>query len=128
MAIITIEVQILFMQVANLDKQFPGFSLSIFDIPSNAVSITICIEVTIINFDLKEYDGQRARQLVRQVRAINYTVNLQDFTIVMICSLESLGDCKNFLSDGESTVDLGASIFQESSKASGMHNRIIRDH
>lgn len=44
----------------------------------------------------------------------------------VITSLESLGDCKNLLCDGESTVELGASIFQESSKASGMHNTIIR--
>lgn len=36
--IYVITIEIMFMQVANLDKQFPGFSLSIFDIPSNAVS------------------------------------------------------------------------------------------
>ena len=89
------------MQVANLDEQFPGFSLSIFDIPNTVVSASLRIRSNkIISYiHIRHGMVRKPRQLVRQVRAINYTANLQDFSVVLICSLESLGDCNKIIQD-----------------------------
>lgn len=65
---------------------------------------------------MQKCTGEMAKQIIRQVRAVNYSVNSQDFTISIICSLESLGECAQILRDSEDLVQVGACIFQDSSK------------
>ena len=72
---------------------------------------------------MQKFTGDIARQIVRQVRAVNYTVNLQDFTVSIICSLESIGECTKLLKNSEDAVEVGACIFQDSNKPPGIINQ-----
>lgn len=49
---------------------------------------------------------------------MNYAANLQDFTVCIICALETLGDCREHLKDLTDSVGVGAILFQD--KSAGM--------
>ena len=66
------------------------------------------------------FTGDMAKQIIRQVRAVNYSVNLQDFTVSIICSLECVGECTKLLKDSEDVVEVGACLFQDSVKQAGI--------
>ena len=75
-----------------------------------------CIDLLLSLQSMQKCTGEMAKQIIRQVRAVNYSVNSQDFTIC-ICSLESLGECAQILRDSEDLVQVGACI---SSKPTGV--------
>jgi len=64
---------------------------------------------------MQAWTSDDMKRLLLMVRAINYTANLQHFTIATICRLEDMGDMAKALgADGES-VELGVCSFSDSS-------------
>lgn len=58
--------------------------------------------------------------MVPQVRAVNYAVNLQEFVVFIIYSVESVGECTKLLRDSDDVVYVGMCLFQDSIKPTGI--------
>ena len=60
-----------------------------------------------------------ATQLLLLVRAINYQVSLQDFTVCILCSLESLGEAASALKESGDVMQVGDCVFPDKASESG---------
>ncbi len=54
-----------------------------------------------------------ATQLLLLVRALNLQVSMQDFTVCIICSLESLGAVKSALTEKVCVSQIGVGVFTD---------------
>ena len=78
------------------------------------VSLFFHYNIDSVSF-IQAFSGRFAKQIVLQVRAINYAANLQDFTVCIICNLETLGTCSEQLKDISASVYVGAILYEDNS-------------
>lgn len=99
------------------ENSFSGFSLSIFDIIeiNPEVRKYYLNEVLLQAMFVRQWSADEAKQLLLMVRALNFHVSLQDFTVIFFCPLEAMGDILHAV-ELEGMVQLAVCSFNDKGK------------